>query len=213
MMNETRNVSDIGMACFDLSVETCKGKTAYCEKECFNCKLYKLYKDMPQKDIRNDAYFINNKPDKIASDLLARKKFGNDRKRACSRGDCLTSKSFIDKTVSIVDTMFKRAKTLTWIPTRAWHIESLYSDLLKIKDNNGMRLMASIDPSDNDQDIKSLWNDGFSLMYFGDNNKKDLAGIKMFKCPKTFKKIKGHCNKCQKGCFSTKQVAVHLKKH
>jgi hypothetical protein len=51
-------------------------------------------------------------------------------------------------------------------------------------------------------------------MFYGDpSGPKVPADQRVFACPKTFKKLKEHCAICKGGCFSPKQVHVHLKQH
>ena len=41
-----RYCDDIGMYAIDRSRESCAHRTAYCNKHCYNNKLYKVYKEM-----------------------------------------------------------------------------------------------------------------------------------------------------------------------
>ena len=58
-------------------------------------------------------------------------------------------------------------------------------------------------------EIKAANIDDWSTMFYGDDSATD--GRK--KCPKTWQGKKGHCSKCKGGCFSSKQVHIHLKQH
>ena len=74
---------------------------------------------------------------------------------------------------------------------------------------NNVKLQASIDPSISNRIVNNLKKSNWSTMFFGD----DTATENRYKCPKTWKKMKGHCSICKKGCFSKNRVDIHLKQH
>jgi hypothetical protein len=77
-----------------------------------------------------------------------------------------------------------------------------------------LRLLASTDPTTTEEEYESLVVEGWSTMFYGDPSGPAVpSGQKVFACPKTFKKLKEHCAICKGGCFSAKQVHVHLKQH
>jgi len=84
--------------------------------------------------------------------------------------------------------------------------------------NPNLRVLASIDPSNTDEEIRDLETLGVSTMFYGDNEALNTeTGGKRFKCPKTWggpNTKKGACGWCKKGCFrNDKPVHVHLKQH
>jgi hypothetical protein len=57
-------------------------------------------------------------------------------------------------------------------------------------------------------------------MFYGDDTMTTTPnGDRMFLCPKTHKKLKGHCSTCRAGCMGAKlpnygkRTDVHLSKH
>ena len=63
-----------------------------------------------------------------------------------------------------------------------------------------------------------LIDDKWSTMFYGDAHKTTMSdNTRQFKCPKTHKKIKGHCGICKAGCFGQRvidrQTHVHLSQH
>jgi len=56
-------------------------------------------------------------------------------------------------------------------------------------------------------------------MFYGDDTLTHSPATekKVFLCPKTHKKLKGHCDTCKAGCFSQltiqRQQIVHLSQH
>ena len=79
-----------------------------------------------------------------------------------------------------------------------------------------VRILASVDPTTTREEWEMLTVNGWSTMFFGDNDMRVTpVGSKMFLCPKTHgAKVKGACSVCKRGCFrSDKRVDVHLKQH
>lgn len=197
---------DIGMFTIDRSRNSCVWKTSFCSKNCYNSKLYKVYHHtMIPRDIINDIEWNELNGIKLKN-ILKKKKKPYNRIRLMSRGEAFSNHNDILK---VDDILNENENIIFWIPTRAWR-GCLYKELveLKIKYKNA-RILASIDPSTNDNDIKNLKDDGWSTMFFGDNDKT----YGMYKCPKTWQHEKGYCYICEDGCFNNKRVDVHLRKH
>ena len=211
-----RFCADLGMFTIDRSIsKSCTHKTSFCESNCFNDKLYKLYPAMHDKDVRNELAWDNldQRTSKQFSRSMARKRRQTSRIRLMSRGEAF---SVVGDVAKVKVLLSENPDSLFWIPTRAWRNPVIWalvqSEIMPL--SNG-RVMASLDPSNTDVERRDLESAGFSTMYFGDDEK--TAG--RFKCPKTWQKSHGkdkkvYCDaKCRNGCFSDKQVHVHLKKH
>lgn len=126
--------------------------------------------------------------------------------RLCSRGEAITSEDDIEMLISLATS---HMNTIFWIPTRSWRCDELLDSLVELKDLSNIRLLASLDPSNTEEEFIMLKENGFSTMYFGDNtNTKDK-----FLCPKTHFKIHGNCGNCTDGCLSVSRVDIHLKQH
>lgn len=206
--SEMRYCEDIGMFSIDRPLTTCLWRTKFCKENCYNGKLYKLYKNMITKDQRNEPYWQSLDGESLSSEL-SRKKKQTKRFRLMTRGEGITNITDIDK---IIDICNKNQSVQFWLPTRAWRNKELKlvieNKLFKIKN---LFILASIDPSNNKTEIKGLINSGWSTMFFGDDEKSPIADS--FLCPKTWGHKKGHCSKCKSGCFSKKQVHIWLKNH
>jgi hypothetical protein len=216
-IKEMRWCEDIGMFAVDRPIDTIPGKaegscvwaTDFCKSKCYNEKLYKLYPDMRLKDIRNEQEWQSASAEDYANSL-ARKKKQVKRWRLMTRGEAIKDHSDVDRIIAIAEAT---PDSLLWIPTRAWRDpelrERIRKELMPLKN---LAVLASIDPETREEE-QSLLDDGWSTMFFGDD--EDTEG--RFKCPKTWKKMKGHCGICKAGCFAPKllnrQVRVHLSEH
>ena len=212
MESEIRYCADIDMFVTDRPrKETCHWRTEAC-KDCYNEKLEKLYPAMLVKDKRNETYwnFLNGAE---MNKVLGNKKKQTKRFRFQTRGETFSSLTDVFKIREILET---NPDTLFWIPTRAWR-----NPLLKmlIEQNifslSNARTLASTDIYTKMSEWQDLKNTEWSTMFFGDDSKtKTPIGDKHFLCPKTHKKLKGHCSICKAGCFrKDKIVNVHLKQH
>lgn len=218
LKSEIRFCADIGMWAIDRPIWfSCLHATKFCLEKCYNFKLYKLYKNMKTKDERNEtAWSTATKKD--AQELrvsLGRKKkgCGVKRFRFMTRGEAFRDKSDIARVENIAIQLWDYE---LWIPTRSWHNPLLWIEVKRLESRkHNLRILASTDPSDSSEDLGMLETIGQSTMFFGDDNFLKMPyGKKLFKCPKTWGKIKGACAVCKKGCFRTdKPVHVHLKQH
>ena len=218
MATEANYSADIGMFTIDRPIHSsCTHKTSYCEEHCYNDKLYNMYKNMKVKDIRNEKAWIDNDAKGLRK-ALDRKRKQTIRVRLMSRGEAFSTYEDIDRVENILE---ENPDTIFWIPTRAWRDKSLliYSVLSRLDRFDNVRILASFDPS-NTMDEWAYVKDklGMSTMFFGNNEwKKTLNGDTMFKCPKTWKKMTGHCDTCKAGCFAQKTIGrtqiVHLSQH
>lgn len=220
-----RHCDDIGMMALDRPTAVCRWATAFCRQFCFNKKLYRIYKDMSKKDIRNEAAWqamTQDDAEKLAVKVKRNKKSATDRFRLMTRGEALSTDADFDRVSMLCSAM---SPALVWLPTRAWRNEAFEGKIeeLRTKHSN-IRLMLSIDPSNagNKRDealLERYIAKGFGTMFFGDNTAKEnglnIAGYKLeFKaCPKTWNHANGACRTCRGGCFSPAQVHVHLKQH
>ena len=217
-MSTERFCSDIGMFAIDRSIpESCLHRTAFCDKACFNVKLYRLYPAMHAKDIRNEHAWRTM----TGADWSRRfdaKRRDTDRIRLMTRGEAVSNYHDLSRLADICQANPQR---LIWCPTRAWRHPLLRAALESLREHHSnLALLASIDPSNSAEDVQSLKDSGWSTMFFGDDDVSD----DQFKCPKTWGHVKGACAKCKRGCFqaapmmqqqrgSTKPVHVHLKQH
>lgn len=205
---EIRFCNDIGMFASDRPVSTCKWRTAFCRANCYNCKLYAMYKDMSSKDIRNEQEWQSLTGQALATSLN-RKRKQTERFRLMTRGEALSTRDDIDR---VKDICKANPERLVWLPTRAWRSKELRpiieQELMPIKN---LRLQASLDPSNSQQEIDDLVSAGWSTMFFGNDDKAPIEGS--VKCPKTWEHKKGHCAKCKGGCFSPNQRHIWLKMH
>jgi hypothetical protein len=210
-----RWTKDIGMFTLDRSREdSCIHKTDFCDTTCFNNKLEIAFKHaIEPKDIKNDEAWYNNDTKGLAK-ALSRKRNQTSRVRLMSRGEAFKD---ITDTVRVMRILRDNPDSIFWIPTRAWRDKELWD---KIKDIpklfNNVRILWSFDPSNSISDWKLSVDSGQSVMFYGDDEllSDPVTKERMFKCPKTHKKLDGHCNICKGGCFrADKRVIVHLKQH
>ena len=223
--DETRWVADIGMQALDRprfgKRSTCsEHATDFCKVACYNTKLEKLYPAMLVKDERNEDFWEQVDGDTMAL-ILGRKKKSMKRFRGCTRGENFATYEDILKWQDIC---LKNPSTQFWLPTHAWwspafsklnpffvtHLEKILFPI------PNAHVLASIDPA-NQAGWAEIEKRGWSTMFFGDDSLDvSPAGEKLFKCPKTFKQLKGHCGICKAGCFAKnlgRQVNVHLEGH
>ena len=209
-LTEIRFCSDIGMFAFDRPRSTCKHRTKFCMEHCYNGKLYSLY-ELEGKDKRNEEQWQACSGSELGK-TLARKRKQTARFRLATRGESLAGVSDIAKVYKMA---LSAPDTLIWLPTRAWHKGYILRLLEKfIMPLKNVRLMASIDPSDDIEFVKFIANRGWSTMFFGDDLNHPLQDdYEIHKCAKTFAGIKGACATCTGGCFMEEQVHVWLKEH
>ena len=205
-ISEIRYCQDIGMFAIDRPKTSCRHRTIFCNENCYNNKLYKLYK-LTDKDTRNEKYWENLTGEKLNIELSL-KKHQTNRIRLMTRGEAFSDNADIDQ---VKDLLLKNPDRLFWIPTRAWRSKALKTRIeSEIMPFKNARIQASIDPSNTMQEVNQLVFDGWSTMFFGDNNR---SPIKAIKCQKTWQHKKGACANCKIGCFSKNQNHVWLKKH
>lgn len=209
MQSELRWVDDIGMFAIDRSrTASCVHRTSYCDEHCYNNPIeVRFHKTIPEKDNRNDIFWDWLDGKKL-NDILNRKRKPTNRLRLCTRGEPLSTTNDVFK---VLDFAIKNPGTQFWVPTRGWR-DPLINALIKAElwDIPNISLLASIDPSNDDEEVELLKRAGWNTMFFGDDDKTDGC----FKCPKTHKHLNGHCDICKAGCFNKrKRVDVHLKEH
>lgn len=211
--SEIRWCEDIGMFAFDRPIPvSCIHKTKYCEDNCFNVKLYKLYPAMETKDIRNEAYWQQITGNQVLH-TLKRKRKQTKRARFMTRGEAIRDYSDVWRVYDIVITT---PDTDWWMPTRAWRdplLQAMIEAVLRPLTN--LHILASMDISNTAEEWENMRAMGWSTMFFGDDTRTHTPlGEKMFKCPKTFGHVKGACEVCKKGCFEGHgRVDVRLSEH
>jgi hypothetical protein len=221
-----RWTEDIGMFATDRPINdtenhagTCDHRTPYCDDTCYNVKLYKMYPNMSKRDDRCETEWQSITPSNVS---LVPKHFAKKRKqtkriRFNTRGEAIKDITDIYRVKAIVQSM---PDTTWWLPTRAWS-NTLLKELIQIElfplDN--IAINASLDPSNTTDEWRMLEQDGWNIMFFGDDDltHSPATGERLFACPKTHKKMKGHCEVCKAGCFSqatiNKQKLIHLSEH
>lgn len=212
MSNSLRYCSDIGMFAIDRPKDSCKWRTKFCNKNCYNSKLYKLYPSMNSCEDKLRSNWENFNKDVFSSEL-SRKKFKIKRIRFMTRGEAFACLSDVLK---IKDILEENRHILFWIPTRAWRNDEMLAAIEQhIRPQANVRLLASFDPSNTVEEwYKMVKTYKWSTMFFGINNLSlSPMGDRYYKCPKTFNKKKAYCNACSNGCFNKNRVDVLLKKH
>ena len=214
---------DIGQFAIDRPINdtnnhqgSCVHKTEFCMATCFNNKLYKLYSKMHDRDDRIESIWQNLDPLSIKP-FLQRKRKQIKRVRFMTRGEAFATWSDVLKVKAILE---DNPDTQWWIPTRAWRnliLKKLIEEMIVPLKNAAVN--ASVDPSNTKDDWQMLRSDKWNVMFYGDEDLTIVpdSDIKMFLCPKTHKKLKGHCDVCKAGCFSPstlqRQQFIHLSQH
>ena len=213
MKSEIRWCEDIGMFAFDRPIPTsCVHRTDFCDKTCFNVKLYKFYKGMSVKDVRNEEYWQQITGEQFKKTLL-RKRKQTKRVRFMTRGEALSTYHDVPR---VEDIVLSTPATEYWLPTRAWRDTLLFAMVQsELKQIPNLHILASMDPSNTPEEWEFVRANGWSTMYYGDDSLTYTPlGEKFFKCPKTFGHVVGACGSCKRGCFEGHgRVDVHLSQH
>jgi hypothetical protein len=213
MRSELRYCKDIGLWAIDRPMTSCTHRTVYCRTNCYNHKLYAIYRGMKPKDKRNEAYWQALDGGQIREHLLRKSTGGKGvvktRARLMTRGEAFSTPNDIRK---VEDILARNPDTVWWIPTRAWRNE-FYRPLVKRLSDQypNAKILASLDPSNTAEEVAGLVDDGWSTMFFGDNGHTDQPNP--VKCRKTWNHETGVCSTCTEGCFGAGQKHVWLKKH
>ena len=208
MFSTDRPINDVG------SVSgSCDHRTDYCDVTCYNVKLYRMYPAMGLRDERCEKEWQAVSGEAVAT-FLARKRKQTKRARHMTRGEALKDISDIYRVKEIA---IATPETTWWIPTRAWRNPMLRSLIeIELFPLHNIAINASLDPSNTQEEEDQLVADGWNIMFYGDDDKYAERG-EAFKCPKTWKKMSGHCDICVAGCFSQttigKRKTVHLSQH
>ena len=198
---------DIGMFAINRSCKSCVHATNFCRKNCYNIKLYKVFGHvMVPADVKYDTTWETLNGFWL-DQFLSKKRLQTKYVRFASRGETLVNIKDIYKVAEIVSYNKDRIFSL---PTRGWRNNEIREACEKILfPIKNVYLLASTDPSNSDDEVNGLTEAGWSTFFFGD----DAKTKRKFKCPKTWKHLKGVCPGCKKGCFSDKRVDIHLKQH
>ena len=218
-VKEIRWCNDIGMFAIDRPIDkSCIWKTEECEETCFNNKLYKLYPNMHKKDIRNEAEWSQINGTALRN-TLKRKKKQTKRVRLMTRGESFDS---VASVLKVKDLLIKNPDTEFWLITRSWRDMfiadgDIFAAVMEhIRPLHNARLLMSLDKTNSREEWIYLTKVLRLSTMFYDAGKRESTpvGGKWFRCPKTFKGLKGHCEICKAGCFNTKKrVDVYLKQH
>lgn len=221
-MSRIRFVKEIGLFAFSRGRATCRWRTSWCKRYCYNRKFYRVNPRLGEFDELDDKFWRETSAEEFAVAIPS----GIERFRFAVRGEI-----WIDlKDVMKVRRVLKaRPDTLFWIPTRAWQVMRMQEpieDLIMPLPN--ARVMASIDPTTSTYTFNALGRRGWSTVFSGDNEDPrqmqlfDISGsgrfsekktASMVHCEKTWHHAAGHCAGCTDGCFSCERVDVHLKRH
>lgn len=214
MKTEIRWCSDIGLYVLDRSKDSCAYRTPFCVLNCYNNKMYKIFKNMLKKDVRNEAYWASLTVKEFARGLRF-KRHSIARFRFCARGEPFDDGSAVLKIADIVSSF---PNIMFQIPTRAWR-SPLMKGLIerKVMRFPNAKVIASIDPSNTEQELNSAHDWG--TFFFGNNEHHPYEDDMLYgqsnivKCPKTWRGMKGHCEVCKVGCFNKEIKDVWLKQH
>ena len=145
-----RWMADIGMFGMDRAIDnipladgtfvqgSCnKYKTPFCEKTCYNNKLYRLYPKMRERDIRCEMYWhkMGKHNTWQIAEHLSKKRKQTKRARLMSRGEAITNKEDVFRVKALAE---DTPDTNWWLPTRAWrsgHLRILIEDELMTMPN------------------------------------------------------------------------------
>lgn len=211
--------ADIGMHAFDRPIPlSCHWRTEYCGGEkgrCYNFASHRRFgQSMLDKDVKNEAEWNVTTGEMVARSLARKRERPTDRVRFMTRGEALANWGDFSIVEDIVSSC---PDTDFWMPTRAWRMPCLKWEVEKrLSDIPNLVVLASLDPDNSEAEYHELVGRGWSTMYFGpDPGWQGFA--KAFRCPKTWRKMKGHCGICKAGCFApltlNRRVDVWLKEH
>ena len=207
MQNEIRFNKDIGLWTLDRDRGSCSWRTEFCDKHCYNNKLYKVFTKMFGKDKRNEEFWSSDSFFSISSGFLHKKKA--ERFRFCSRGEPIQG---INSLTRLAKFAILNPDTLIQIPTRSWRNQEL-REAYSIIDLPNVRLIVSIDPSNTKEELDIAH--AYRTYFFGNDDKHPYGNDnpKVFRCPKTWHKLKGFCAQCRLGCFNEEIKHIWLKQH
>ena len=226
---EHRFCEDIGMFTIDrpifsirnkagrvITKGSCLWKTSACD-DCFNRKFYSMYqRDMNARDVRNEESWQHMTGEALRLTLGRKHTRQTDRIRYMSRGEAFRDPSDVPR---VEDQANANPERKMWIPTRAWRnpiMRRLIEALARRCPN--LRIQASTDVTTTREEQERLDADGWSTMFFGDDDAfETLTGQPRHKCVKTWDHKRGACASAETclegGCFDTAQTHVHLKQH
>lgn len=164
---------------------------------------------MSGRDIKNEIYWQHLNGEKFRTDM-SRKRKNTDRFRFVSRGEAISNEQDILK---IKDIVLTNSEITFWVPTRAWRSNlrsQIESDLFPI---GNLRVTASLDPSNSNEEMQELSDAGWGTTFFGNNETYYLEDVAI-KCIKTWDKKRGiKCYNCENGCYNINQAHVWFKQH
>jgi hypothetical protein len=200
--------ADIGLWTIDRPTTTCTWRTEFCEEHCYNKKLYKAFPSMHSADKKNALYWHSlSLPQDVAEHFKRR---AVKRLRLMSRGEAFSTAGDVYRVAAIA----KANPDITIkIPTRAWRDKYMKrlikQELIDVYPN--LRISASIDPSNTEDELIQAYDFGCGTLYFGSKLHPFGSDITV-KCPKTWAKKKQACKTCNI-CYGKKRVHVHLAEH
>lgn len=205
-----RHCTDLGLFAIDKPMSSCKHRTAYCKKSCYNRKFFRQYRHTMkpfERTLRSEWRALTGVA--VAAEL-SRKRKPTDRVRLCTRGEPFSTLADI---IKVRDILLATPATKWWIPTRAWRdpILAAFIDAM-IRPLPNAYVQASMDPSNSMQDWQNVKDLGWPVMFFGDDHATQTPlGDALARCPKTWEHTKASCSTCTL-CFDGASN-VHLRKH
>ena len=222
LQNRIKINCELGMLTIDRAWgSTCKWRTAFCAKHCYNKKLRELHPSIKKSSAPDEAFWAgldgkwlveflhSDKFDRFAASVGYSAAFMRGRIRFATRGETFATLPDVDKVADLLD---MNPQTLFWMPTRAWRdpsgrmMDAIEETVMPFKN---ARVLASTDPSNTPDELEVLDYRMWSTMFFGNDGATDGR----FKCPKTHKKWKSYCRLCENGCFKNDEVHIHLSQH
>ena len=210
-MSRIRYNSDIGVWGIDRPTTSCTNKSKFCAKECYNNKLYKVFKAMQTADVKNEIYWHSlSLPDDVTEHFKRR---AVKRLRLMSRGEAFSCEADIQR---VKDLALANPDITIKIPTRAWREKWMRKLIIHELDGiKNLRIFASIDPSNTEEELITALAFCDGTLFFGDDNFHPYGEGVSVKCPKLELKLKAHCKVCDIGCYNQEvtKVHVHLMQH
>ena len=207
-----RRCQDLDMHATDRPVSSCAHATDYCRANCYNLKFYRRNKrNLCARDKDTARLWLNPNYPQLVAAQLSRARAQTKRARFKTRGEALSSYADIARVKAVCEAT---PATTWWLPTRAWRNPFLRSAIrAELWGVRNLRLMACIDPSNSAAEVTGLEAEGWSTMFFGNDEAHPLGSL-AHKCGKTWRpKNHAPCSRCRKGCFLKRQVHVWLRKH
>jgi hypothetical protein len=216
-----RFVPEIGLWSFSRGRSTCAFRTTWCETHCYAQKFYRLGWARDDWDALDNEWWLTSTPESFVAELRRRARGTPSRFRFSVKGEIWTSARDVRYVREIARLL---PDTLLWIPTRAWRDDDMLRLVWDVGQMTNVRVMCSVDPTVELEEVLRLHTLGMSVVFAGDNDPDqmrldfdgraaDYLTSSMHRCRKTWSRLKGYCARCSDGCFSRNKVDVLLREH